>query len=55
MIDELEQEEDAIGIATEGAHFRLAVTVDDMTLEEKLDRSAEGAGRVSIQKCAQGG
>ncbi|HEX5316626.1 MAG TPA: excinuclease ABC subunit UvrC, partial [Candidatus Kapabacteria bacterium] len=53
--DELEQEEDAIDIATSGAHFRLAVTVDDLTLEEKLDalpkdpgvyQFKNGAGRV---------
>ncbi|HWF44703.1 MAG TPA: excinuclease ABC subunit UvrC [Candidatus Kapabacteria bacterium] len=53
--DELEQEEDAIEIATTGAHIHLPVTVDDLTLEEKLEslpkdpgvyQFKNGAGRV---------
>jgi excinuclease ABC subunit C len=53
--DELEQEEDAIDIATFGAHIHLSVTADDLTLEEKLDslpkdpgvyQFKNGAGRV---------
>jgi excinuclease ABC subunit C len=53
--DELEQEEDAIEIATTGEHIHLPVTVDDLTLEEKLEslpkdpgvyQFKNGAGRV---------
>jgi excinuclease ABC subunit C len=36
--DELEQEEDAIEIATHGEHLSIAVTVDDLTLDDKLAR-----------------
>ncbi len=53
--DEQEQEEDAIQIATEGEHIHLTVTVDDLTLESKLEslpkapgvyQFKNGAGRV---------
>ncbi|HEY3876773.1 MAG TPA: excinuclease ABC subunit UvrC [Candidatus Kapabacteria bacterium] len=53
--DELEQEEDAIDIATDGAHVHLSITADDLTLEEKLEslpkepgvyQFKNGAGRV---------
>jgi excinuclease ABC subunit C len=53
--DELEQEEDAIEVASFGTHIRLAITVDDLTLEEKLEslpkepgvyQFKNGAGRV---------
>lgn len=36
--DEAEQEEDAIEIATHGEHLSISVTIDDLSLEEKLDR-----------------
>ena len=53
--DELEQEEDAIDIATDGAHVHLSITADDLTLEEKIEslpkepgvyQFKNGAGRV---------
>jgi excinuclease ABC subunit C len=53
--DEQEQEEDAIQIATEAQHIHLTVTVDDLTLESKLEslpkapgvyQFKNGAGRV---------
>jgi excinuclease ABC subunit C len=53
--DEAEQEEDALNIAAEGQQFRLAITIDDFTLEERLEslpktpgvyQFKNGAGRV---------
>ena len=50
--DQLEQEEDAIEIATEGAHVSLAVTVDDLTLEEKLESLPKGPGVYQFKNAA---
>src|SRR3954468_20193828 len=50
--DELEQEEDAIEIATNGAHMRLAVTVDDLTLDEKLESLPKDPGVYQFKNAA---
>ncbi|HET6510760.1 MAG TPA: hypothetical protein VFH43_01100 [Candidatus Kapabacteria bacterium] len=42
--DELEQEEDAIDIATHGEHLSIPVTVDDLTLDDKLGRIPQMPG-----------
>jgi len=42
--DEAEQEEDALTIAAEGEQFRLSVTIDDFTLEERLETLPKNPG-----------
>lgn len=42
--DAREQEEDAIEIATNGEHISLPITVDDLTLEEKLESLPKNPG-----------
>src|SRR6185312_9659080 len=42
--DAAEQEEDAIEIAATGEHIHLALTVDDLTLEEKLESLPKSSG-----------
>ncbi len=42
--DELEQEESAIRIATDAEHLHLTVTVDDLTLESKLESLPKAPG-----------
>ncbi len=50
--DELEQEEDAIDIATQGTHVHLALTVDDLTLEEKLESLPKEPGVYQFKNVA---
>ena len=50
--DELEQEEDAIEIASSGAHIRLTINVDDLTLEEKLDSLPKDPGVYQFKNAA---
>src|SRR5438477_5064585 len=42
--DEAEQDEDALNIASEGEQFHLAITIDDFTLEERLETLPKSAG-----------
>jgi len=42
--DELEQEEDAIDIASDGEHIHIQITVDDLTLEDKLESLPKASG-----------
>lgn len=50
--DELEQEEDAIEIASYGHHLSITVTVDDLTLEDKLGRIPVDAGVYQFKSAA---
>ncbi len=50
--DELEQEEDAIDIASNGTHIQLAVTVDDLTLESKLESLPKDPGVYQFKNAA---
>ncbi len=50
--DELEQEEDAVEIASNGAHIRLTINVDDLTLEEKLDSLPKDPGVYQFKNAA---
>jgi excinuclease ABC subunit C len=50
--DELEQEEDAIEIASMGEHLSLAITVDDLSLEEKLEQLPKDPGVYQFKNAA---
>jgi excinuclease ABC subunit C len=50
--DELEQEEDAIQIAEGGTHISLAVTADDLTLDEKLESLPKEPGVYQFKNAA---
>lgn len=50
--DELEQEEDALAIAAIGEQFRIAVTVDDIRLEEKLESLPKHPGVYQFKNAA---
>jgi excinuclease ABC subunit C len=50
--DEAEQEEDALNIAAEGEQFHLAVTIDDFTLEERLESLPKSPGVYQFKNAA---
>jgi excinuclease ABC subunit C len=50
--DELEQDEDALEIAATGEQIRLAVTVDDIRLEEKLESFPKNPGVYQYKNAA---
>src|SRR5436305_13664252 len=50
--DEAEQEEDAQLIAAEGEQFRLSVTIDDFTLEERLETLPKNPGVYQFKNAA---
>ncbi|MDP4221330.1 MAG: GIY-YIG nuclease family protein, partial [Bacteroidota bacterium] len=50
--DEAEQEEDALTIADEGEQFHLAVTIDDFTLEERLESLPKSPGVYQFKNAA---
>ncbi len=50
--DEAEQEEDALDIAAEGEQFHLAVTIDDFTLEERLESLPKSPGVYQFKNAA---
>src|SRR5258708_8076574 len=50
--DEAEQEEDALTIAAEGEQFHLAVTIDDFTLEERLESLPKSPGVYQFKNAA---
>ena len=50
--DDAEQEEDAIEIATYGEHIHLTLTVDDLTLEEKLESLPKSPGVYQFKNAA---
>ncbi|MFI5263757.1 MAG: excinuclease ABC subunit UvrC [Candidatus Kapaibacterium sp.] len=50
--DEAEQEEDALYIAAEGEQFHLAVTIDDFTLEERLESLPKSPGVYQFKNAA---
>jgi len=50
--DVAEQEEDAIDIATQGEHIHLSVTIDDFTLEEKLESLPKNPGVYQFKNAA---
>ncbi|MEI8133457.1 MAG: excinuclease ABC subunit UvrC [bacterium] len=50
--DEAEQDEDALAIAAEGEQIRLSVTIDDLTLEERLDSLPKSPGVYQYKNAA---
>src|SRR2546422_3363428 len=50
--DEAEQEEDALAIAAEGERFRLSITIDDFTLEERLETLPKNPGVYQFKNAA---
>ena len=50
--DEAEQEEDALNIAAEGEQFHLSVTVDDFTLQERLESLPKSPGVYQFKNAA---
>ncbi|MEP7233824.1 MAG: excinuclease ABC subunit UvrC [Ignavibacteriota bacterium] len=50
--DEAEQEEDSLNIASEGEQFHLAITVDDFTLEERLETLPKSPGVYQFKNAA---
>jgi excinuclease ABC subunit C len=50
--DEAEQEEDALNIAAEGEQFRLSLTIDDFSLEERLETLPKNPGVYQFKNAA---